>query len=147
MRQGAAATVVVVLGLAVSLLSSGPAEASNWVIPVAAGSAGEATAQGLPGLPSPSAACQSAGSKVIVVTWGATTHANYTVYQSTTTVGGTYSAVATGLTTGTWTTASLANGNDWFKVQGFIGSNWASGQSAATGETTIQNGATKCVQP
>jgi hypothetical protein len=113
---------------------------------LAAASKGEAQAQTLPA-PSPSAACTSALTKTIKVTWTSAAHANYTVYESNTTVGGTYTSVATGITTGTWTSATLSNGHYWFKVQGFIGTNWASGQSAATGSTTIQTGASTCVQP
>jgi len=144
-RQHLAALAVAV-SLLVTLGEAGTAAASTWTVALAAGSHGEAHAQTLPA-PSPAAACQSPTAKVIVVTWSAASHANYTVYESTTTVGGTYTSVATGIVTGTWTSGSLANGNYWFKVQGFIGTHWASGQSAATGETTTQTGATTCIQP
>jgi hypothetical protein len=146
MRRGAVVTAFIVACLLVTPWAPGAASASTWVAALTAGSHGEGQSQALP-VPSPSAACQNPTSKVIVVIWSATSHANYTVYRSNTTVGGTYTSVATGVVGGTWTSASLANGNYWFKVQAFIGTNWASGQSAATGETTIQNGATTCVQP
>ena len=132
--------------LAILTHASGAAAASTWVVALAAASHGEAQAQALP-VSSPSAACQSPSTKIIVVTWSATSNANYTVYESNTAVGGPYNAVATGLLVGTWTSASLINGNYWFEVRGFIGTNWASAQSAPTGETTMQSTATKCVQP
>ena len=146
MRGGPIAVIILAASLLLATWTSGLASASTWVVPLGAASHGEATSQTLP-LPSPSAACVSAGTKTIKITWSATSHATYTVYESNTTVGGTYNQVATGLVTGTWTSASLANGNYWFKVSGAVGINWLTGQSAATGETTIQNGATKCVQP
>jgi len=143
-RWGVAALVAV--AWLVAPWSDGRAWAANWTVHAAAGSHGQAQSQVLT-QPAPSAACQSSGTKVIVVSWTSASHTTYTVYQSTTTVGGTYSQVATGLTAGSWTSASLGNGNYWYKVSGAMGTNWLTGQSAATGETTIQSVGSKCVQP
>jgi hypothetical protein len=113
--------------------------ASNWVVHVASANSGEAKAAVLPAAPaSPAAACTSpASNKTIKVTWTAVTHATtYSVYQSTTSATGTYTSVATGVTTTSWTSGTTA-GNYWFKVAALIGTTWTSPESAATTENTI----------
>ena len=144
-RPHAVATVVAVVVLA-CLCSAGPAWATAWTVHAAGGSAGLARSQTLPTV-APAAACQSSSTKVIVVSWSATTHVTYAVSQSTTSATGTYTQVASGLTTGSWTSATLANGHYWYKVTGTVGSNWTTGASGATGETTIQNTTPRCTQP
>jgi len=85
-------------------------------------------------------------SKTIKVTWSATTHAtSYSVYESTTTVTGTYNLVASGVATNSWTSGTLTTGNYWFEVVALIGTNWTSTKSSATGESTINS--SNCIQP
>ena len=148
--QRGALLVVVMFGFALSLLApSGTAwAATNWVVHVATTNSGEAHAQALPAAPaSPAAACTSpASSKTIKVSWSAVTHATaYAVYESTTTVGGTYTLVMSGVTATSWTTGVLGTGNYWFEVLADVGTNWASAKSTATGESTINS--SSCIQP
>ena len=145
MRRGAL-LVVVAFGFALSLLAtSGPAwAATNWVVHVATTNSGEAHAQALPAAPaSPTSACTSpASAKTVKVSWTAVTHAtDYAVYESTTTVGGTYTLVMSGVTATSWTTGVLATGNYWFEVLADVGTNWASAKSTATAERTISSSA------
>jgi hypothetical protein len=130
-------------------VTAGPAGASTWVTALTAGSHGEATARGLPAAPaSPTAACVSSSGKTIKVTWSAVALATtYTVYRSTTSASSGFSVTASGVATTSWTSAALGNANYWFEVAAVIGTKWLGTASSATGETTIQNGATKCVQP
>lgn len=144
-RPHRVATLVAVAAL-VWLVPPGPAWATAWTVPVRAGSAGLARSQTLP-VPAPSAACQSSSTKVIVVSWSAAGHLTYAVSQSTSSATGTYTQVASGLTTGSWTSATLGNGNYWYKVSGTVGTNWSTGASSATGESTIENATPKCTQP
>jgi cellulose 1,4-beta-cellobiosidase len=128
-----------------------PAWASTWAVPANAGSVGEGQSLAAPSPPgSPAAACTSATSNTIKVTWSAVTHASsYSVYDATSAATGPYSLVASGVTSTSWTSAGLATGNYWFEVSALEGSNWQSAKSAATGESTVTNsGITKqCVQP
>jgi hypothetical protein len=137
MRRGAL-LVVVIAGVLSTLVLSGPAWATaNWAVHAAAVNSGEAHAQALPTAPTATSACGTTA-RTVKVSWAAITHATaYAVYQSTTTVGGTYSLVMSGVTTTSWTTAVLSTGNYWFEVVADIGTNWASAKSAATAQRTI----------
>ncbi len=145
--------VVLVVGTALSIAcASGPAwAATNWVDHLATGSKGEAQAQALPAAPaSPAAACAApTTSKTIKVTWSAVAHATaYSVYESTTSATGTYSLVASGVATTSWTSGTLTSGtNYWFEVVAVVGSNWSSSKSSATAESTINSSNPFCVQP
>ncbi len=88
-------------------------------------------------------------SKTIKVSWNAVTHAtSYPVYDSTTSATGTYSLVASGVSTTSWTSGTLTAGtNYWFEVVTVIGSNWVSAKSSATAESTINSLSPFCVQP
>jgi hypothetical protein len=125
--------------------------AGNWVVHVAAASSGESHAQALPSAPTGvSASCAApATSKTIKVSWSAVTHATaYSVYDSTTTATGTYSLIASGVATTSWTSAALTSGTHyWFEVVADIGSNWASVKSAATVQSTINALTPFCTQP
>jgi hypothetical protein len=125
--------------------------ASNWVVQVAAGSKGESQASILPAAPTGSAAACAAPTtaKTIKVTWNAVTHATtYSVYDSTTSAGGTYSLIASGVATTSWTSGALSSGtNYWFEVVVIVGTHWASVKSSATGESTINLLSPFCVQP
>ena len=145
MRRGAL-LVVVMLGFSLSLLcTSGAAWATtNWLVHVATTNSGHAQAQALPAAPaSPTSACTSpASTKTVKVSWTAVTHAtSYAVYESTTTAGGTYTLVMSGVTATSWTTGVLATGNYWFEVLADVGTNWASAKSTATAERTISSSA------
>ncbi len=74
------------------------------------------------------------------MTWSALAHATtYSVYESTTTVGGTYTSVATGVTTTWWTSGTLTAGtNYWFEILAIVGTNCSGTKSSATGESTIK---------
>ena len=118
---------------------------------LAASSKGEAHAQALPSAPTGvSAACAApTTSKTIKVSWSAVTHAtNYSVYDSTTSATGTYSLVASGVATTSWTSGTLITGTHyWFEVTVTVGSNWASAKSSATAQSTINGANPFCTQP
>src|ERR1700758_5382834 len=105
-----------------------PAQASAWIVTLHTGSAAEGHSNLLPSAPgSPGAACTSATAATIKVTWSSVTHAStYSVYQATSAATGPYSLAASGVTTTTWTSGSLATGNYWFEVAALQGTNWQS---------------------
>jgi hypothetical protein len=126
--------------------------ASNWLVHTAAVSrSGEARAQALPSAPAGvSAACAApTTAQTIKVSWSAVTHATaYAVYDSTTSATGTYSLVASGVATTSWTSSALASStNYWFEVATNVGNNWTSAKSSATGESTINFSTPYCIQP
>ncbi len=125
--------------------------ASNWVVHLAAGSKGESQASVLPAAPAGVAAtCATpTTAKTIKVMWNAVTHATtYSVYDSTTSAGGTYSLIASGASGTSWTSGALTSGtNYWFEVVAIVGSNWASVKSSASAENTINSTNPFCVQP
>jgi fibronectin type 3 domain-containing protein len=134
---------------AVALLGGAAAGATSWVVVLHASSAGEGHAQTLPSAPtSVTASCPApTTSKTITVTWGAVTHATtYSIYDSTTSATGTYTLV-TSVSTTSYTSGTLATGNYWYEVTASIGTNWASGKSTASGESTIQSSNPFCKQP
>jgi cellulose 1,4-beta-cellobiosidase len=137
--------VVVVVGMLLGV--AGTAWATNWIPLLKSGSAGEARATGAPAAPTGAiAACTSASAKTIKVSWSSVTHATtYTVYEATTSASGTYTSVASGVTTTSWTSGTLAAANYWFEVAAYIGTNWLGTKSSATGESTISSSG--CVQP
>ena len=137
--------IVVVAGMILPITDT--AWGSNWVPTVRAASSGEGRAQGIPAAPTGVvAACTSSTAKTVKVSWTAVTKAtNYTVYEATTSATGTYSSVATGVTTASWTSGTLTAANYWFEVAAHIGTNWLGTNSSATGESTISSG--RCVQP
>jgi hypothetical protein len=137
--------VVVVLGMLLG--TAGTAWATNWKPTLKAGSAGEARAQGAPPAPTGgTAACTSSTAQTAKVSWAAVTRANnYTVYEATTSATGTYTSVAIGITTTSWTSGTLIAANYWFEVAAYVGTNWLGTKSSATGESTISSSG--CVQP
>jgi hypothetical protein len=132
-----------------TVLAGVPAGASSWVVGLAAGANSEAQARTLPAAPaSPAAACVSSSQKQILVTWASVSPVtSYTVYVSTTSSSSGFSVTAGGVVGTSWNSGNLGANNYWFQVAAVLGSNWVGTPSAATGETTIQVGATKCVQP
>ena len=140
MRRGALLVVVVIASALSVFASSGTAwAAGNWAVHLAA-SSGEAHAQALPAAPaSPAATCTSpASNRTVLVGWTAVTHATtYAVWESTTTAGGTYTQVVSGVTTTSWTTGVLSAGNYFFEVVANVGTNWSSAKSAATAQRTL----------
>jgi cellulose 1,4-beta-cellobiosidase len=126
---------------------TGTAWATNWVPTLHSTSAGEAKAQGVPTAPTgTTAACTSSSAKTVKVSWTAVTRATtYTVYDTTTSATGTYSSVATGVTTTSWTSGTLSAANYWFEVAAYTGTNWIGTTSTATAESTISSSG--CVQP
>jgi hypothetical protein len=149
------ARLLALLALSVAIFTCGignvASAASNWLVHSAAVSAGEGHAQALPAAPAGvTAACAApTTAKTIKVSWSAVTHATaYAVYDSTTSATGTYSLVASGVTTTSWTSSALTSTtNYWFEVATNVGSNWTSAKSSATAESTINGSNPFCVQP
>ena len=150
-RVSRSLALFLVAGLCILLSDPAADAASNWVVHVAAGNKGESQATVLPVAPTGIAATCAAPttSKTIKVTWNAVTHATtYSVYDSTTTAGGTYNLIASGVATTSWTSGALTSGtNYWFEVVAVVGSNWASPKSAASVESTINSVTPFCIQP
>ena len=139
--------VFVVVVLAIVLAAAGTAWASNWLIVLHPSSNGEAQARAAPTAPTGvSAACTSSSAKTVKVSWSAVTKATtYTIYDATTSASGTYTSIASGVATTSWTSATLSSANYWFEVAAYTGTNWVGPKSAATGESTISSSG--CVQP
>ncbi|HUE07556.1 MAG TPA: hypothetical protein VMP41_09020 [Acidimicrobiales bacterium] len=132
--------------------STGAAWATtNWMVTLHTASSAEAHSQTVPSAPTGVTATCNAPTltKTIKVSWTAVTHATtYTVYDSTTSASGTYTSIATGVTTTSWTSGTLTAGtNYWFEVAVSVGSNWLSTKSSATAESTINSFSLFCVQP
>ncbi len=125
--------------------------ATSWTVTLQTASSAEAHSQTVPSAPTGVTATCNAPTlaKTIKVSWTAVTHATtYTVYDSTTSATGTYSSIATGVTTTSWTSGTLTAGtNYWFEVTVSVGSNWTSTKSSATAESTINTLSPFCVQP
>jgi hypothetical protein len=151
MPRGALLVAAAVVGAMTVGSSPSVAWATTWKITLATGSKGETHAQALPAAPTAvTAACAApTTAKTITVTWTAVIHATaYAIWQSTTSANGTESSVATGVTGTTWTSSALTAGtNYWFKVVADVGSNWASANSSASAESTINSSAPFCQQP
>jgi fibronectin type 3 domain-containing protein len=142
--------LVEVLVLIVCLLGGTRiASASNWLNHLAASSKGQAKAQTVPTAPTGlTASCPVPTTAVIKLVWTAVTHATaYTVYQSTTSATSGFALVKAGLTTPTWTTATLSATTYWYKVTVIFGNNWASVQSTVTNQATIHSTGTICTMP
>ena len=146
-----ALVLLLVVGSCILLSDPVADAASNWVVHIAAGSKGESQASVLPLAPTGIAASCAAPTtaKTIKVTWNAVTHATtYSIYDSTTTAGGTYSLMASGVSGTSWTSGTLTSGtNYWFEVVAVVGSNWASVKSSASAESTINSTNPFCIQP
>jgi hypothetical protein len=132
--------------LTVLALTMSPATASSWTVALQTNSHGEAQAQAGPATPAgTSDVCVSPSGKTVTISWGAVALAStYSIFKATT-LAGSYTSYTTGVTSTSWTSGTLANGNYYFKVEALIGTKWVSAESAATGETTISNSG--CVQP
>jgi hypothetical protein len=70
------------------------------------------------------------------------------VYDSTTSATGTYSLIASGVATTSWTSGTLTSGTRyWFEVVANVGTHWSSVKSAATGSSLINTLTPFCTQP
>jgi hypothetical protein len=152
MRLGILLVVLAVGALLSVVCASGSAWAgTNWIVHLATGSQGDAHAQALPAAPAgPAASCNApVTAKTIKVTWSAVSHATtYSVYDSTTSASGTYTLIASGVATTSWTSGALTSGTRyWFEVVANVGSNWSSVKSAATGSSLINAVTPFCTQP
>ena len=145
------AAPIAIVGLLLASTMGAAWAATNWTVTLHAASSGAGHSQTVPSAPTGvTAACIApTTSKTIKVSWTAVSHATtYTVYDSTTSATGTYSSIATGVTTTSWTSGTLNAGtNYWFEVTVSVGSNWTSAKSSATGESTINTLTPFCVQP
>jgi cellulose 1,4-beta-cellobiosidase len=106
-----------------------------WTVSLSAGSSAQSSAYGAPAAPTGvTATCTSGTSTTIKVTWAATARATtYTVSDSITGSGGLYTAVASGISGTSYTTAALTPGATYFfKVNAVSGSTWTGGLSTAS---------------
>ena len=134
-------SVALVCSVALVFLPATTAAATTWSVAVGAGSSGESHADVAPAAPTGIAASCVTLTTKITVSWNAVAHAtSYTVQMSTTSSSSGYSPVATGLAGSPWTSGSLAAATYWFEVVGYVGANWASAASAASGSHTITLG-------
>ena len=139
--------LVEVLVLIVCLLGGTRiASASNWLNPLAAASNGQAWAQTVPMAPTGlTASCPVPTTAMIKLDWTAVQHATtYSVYQSMTSATSGFTEVKAGLSTPTWTTATLSAATYWYKVTVIFGNNWASVQSTVSNQATIKTTGTIC---
>jgi hypothetical protein len=144
-------TVALTLGLLGQVQPAGGA-GTKWTVALKSGSRGEAAS--LTAAPPPTgvaAACVSTTGYTIRVTWIAPAHAStYNVLVSTTSASSGFSTApsGTGLTTTTFTSASLGAANYWYEVAAVDGSSWTSSDAVANSETTISTMTTPhCKQP
>lgn len=129
-----AITLATVAAVAVPSAEAAP----SWTVQLAANSKAQATAQAVPSPPGSVTSTCSLVALQVTVTWTAVAHAaSYTVYQSTTGANGTYSVVATGVATTSWTSPVLVLGTYFYEVTATIGSNWVTARSAASNGHTI----------
>jgi hypothetical protein len=132
------------MALVFSCLVAVPVGAATlWIAPLNAATTfqGQSTS-----VSPPSGVSGTCNGKTVIVSWTAPAHStSYSVYKSTTTISGTYTSIASGVTATTFTTANLGNSQNWFKVSTLLGSNWKSAQSVPTARFTI-TGAT-CASP
>ena len=137
-RYGRKAQLATGAALAV-LAAPAAASAAGWSLNLAAGSQGQSTGGALPSAPTGvTATCVSSTQRQVTVTWAASAHAtSYAVYDSTTTVGGTYTLIASGVTATSWTSGTLSVGSYWFEIVAQAGTNWASAKSSASAKRTI----------
>jgi hypothetical protein len=134
------AILTVLAGLVTLVGAPAVDAATNWIVHVTSTNAGEGQAQTLPVAPTGiTATCTTPPTlKTVKVAWNAVTHATtYSVYDSTTSSTGTYTLIASGVGTTSWTSGTLASGSYWFKVAALFGSNWTGTQSAASSQRTI----------
>jgi hypothetical protein len=120
-------------------LSTGLAAASTWTAGLTASNSGESHTQAVPSAPTGISAVCAATRGEVTVTWDTTAHAaSYTLYDSTTSATGTYSSLATGIATTSYTTGVLTSGkNYWFEVVVYLGTQWASAKSTVSHERQI----------
>jgi hypothetical protein len=138
--------VLVLLGVLLPVLSASPAGASSWTTTLNALSAGRAQSVPTPSAPTGvTATCTSSTTKTVTVSWAAVAHATYAVYQSNTTVTGTYTVVASSVSATSWTSGGLSDGKTyWYQVRASIGSTWVSANSASTTGRLISKNAPNC---
>ena len=111
---------------------------TNWTVQLAASSSAQATAQAVPSPPASVTSTCSLVALQVTVNWTAVAHAaSYTVYQSTSGATGTYSVVASGVATTSWTSPILVLGTYYYEVTATVGSNWVTARSAASNGHTI----------
>jgi len=128
---GAAAALACVLGPEV------PADATSWTIGLAAGSAGQAQAATLPAPATMTASCIAGNQNKVNITWTVVAHAtSYTISDSTTSAGGAYSTLASGVGGTSWNSPGLAANNYWFEVTA-QDNNWVGIASAASVQRVI----------
>lgn len=148
MVDGLKKVIAIVATAVFAVATSAPALASNWSERLASASSAEATADPLPASPARvSAACESATSSNVTVSWTAVGLAtSYSILESTKSGDGPYKVVVTGIAGTSWTGSKLASGNYWFEVRAWVGANWAGAPSVSTVETTVVKNKS-CVQP
>lgn len=139
----------VIVASALAALQAPTTAATSWSVSVQSLSSAQSASGHLPAAPSSvAAACTSALSDTVKVTWGAVAGAgSYGVYDSDTSASGPYSSAASGLTGTSWTSPGLATGDYWFEVTARVGESWQSTESSATTESVVVGPpATACVE-
>jgi hypothetical protein len=130
--------------ITVLLQSSAAVAAPIWDIGLGPTSGGETPADGAPSAPAEvTAACASPTGNTAEVDWDSVSEATtYTIYYSTTSSTGGFTAAATGVVGTSWTSSGLGSGDYWFEVAASVGTYWAGPDSSATAQLTIT--ATEC---
>jgi hypothetical protein len=112
---------------------------TQWPLPLAVGSSGSAQSGSGPTTPpAPTAACVGGvGNTQVRLSWAGQPNAtSYTVYQSTQSATGPFTAQAT-VTGSPWLSGSLGIGTYWFAITANTGSNWQSVRSAPSAQRTV----------
>jgi hypothetical protein len=139
--------LVSLCGALVTVLLQSPSAAvaaPNWDIGLGPTSGGETPADGAPAAPAGvTATCASPTGNIAEIDWNAVGEATtYTIYDSTTSSTGGFTAAATGVVGTSWTSSGLGSGDYWFEVAASVGTYWAGPDSSATAQLTIT--ATEC---
>ncbi|MHB8439806.1 MAG: hypothetical protein ACYDD4_11685 [Acidimicrobiales bacterium] len=135
-----AAGLVMCAGVALQFLLPATGEATTtWSITLHASSSGEAQSRGGPTTPaSVTASCSGSllSGYAAALSWPSVTNATgYDVYESVNS--GSYTLLASAVTSVSYTTANLADGSYAFEVAAMIGSNWLGAKSPASATVSV----------
>lgn len=126
--------------LTVSIVAGPHAHASSWNVVATANPTGLAQALTPQPPATVTATCPAPlTDRTITVSWSSADPAtSYVVYRSTTSATDGFTAIATGVTSTTWTDAALKKGTYWYAVATVAGSStWISSMSNPTDARTI----------
>jgi hypothetical protein len=135
-------TAIVSGAVLASVATTCLAASDTWPVTLRPGSSGETAATGLT-VTNVMAACGPTPDQV-TVTWDRiTVPAGYRVWEATGSPT-TFTTVASGVTTATWTSPPLAPGTYWFAVSAGNWDSWTSALSAPTTPVVIQAATPPC---